>query len=70
MRFNNSVLAEFIIMKEQTLLQICDPTCFSDVVFVVAITKRLSDLNLKLQKQGQLVNQQFSFYNIIQSQVY
>ncbi|CAH1106332.1 unnamed protein product [Psylliodes chrysocephalus] len=53
-------IADFIEMKEKALPQICDPTCLCDLAFLVDITKHLNDLNLNLQKQGQLVNQLYN----------
>ncbi|CAH1109763.1 unnamed protein product [Psylliodes chrysocephalus] len=53
-------IAGFMKMKEITLSQICDPTWLCDLAFLVDITGHLNNLNLKLQKQGQLVNQLYS----------
>lgn len=62
-------IADFMEMKEKTLPQICDPTWLCDLAFLVDITGHLNDLNLKLQKQGQLVNQLYSHLIAFQNKI-
>lgn len=62
-------IADFMAMKEKPLLQMYDPTWLCGLAFLVDITVLLNDLNLKLQKQGQLVNQLYSHHIAFQNKI-
>ncbi|XP_056642605.1 general transcription factor II-I repeat domain-containing protein 2A-like [Diorhabda sublineata] len=49
-------IADFIKIKDKPLSELSDPKWICDLAFLVDLTGYLNDLNLKLQKQGQLVN--------------
>ncbi|CAH1099341.1 unnamed protein product [Psylliodes chrysocephalus] len=56
-------------MKEKTLPQISNTTWLCDLAFLIDITGHLNDLNLKLQKQGQLVNQLYIHFIAFQNKI-
>ncbi|GBP57949.1 General transcription factor II-I repeat domain-containing protein 2A [Eumeta japonica] len=49
-------VADFMQIKNKPLSELSDPKWICDLAFLIHLTGYLNDLNLKLQKQGQLVN--------------
>ncbi|GBP84764.1 General transcription factor II-I repeat domain-containing protein 2B [Eumeta japonica] len=49
-------IADFMQIKNKPLSELNDPKWICDLAFLVDLTGYLNDLNLKLQKKGQLVN--------------
>ena len=49
-------IADFMQIKDKPLSELSDPKWICDLAFLVDLTGYLNDLNLKLQKQGKLVN--------------
>ncbi|XP_056637725.1 general transcription factor II-I repeat domain-containing protein 2-like [Diorhabda sublineata] len=60
-------IADFMKIKDKPLSELSDPKWICDLAFlVVDLTGYLNDLNLKLQKQGQLVNDLYSHLKAFQ----
>ena len=62
-------IANFMESKEKPFPEIHDPKWLCDLAFLVDITGHLNDLNLKLQKQGQLVNELYSHLKAFQNKL-
>ncbi|GBP52157.1 General transcription factor II-I repeat domain-containing protein 2 [Eumeta japonica] len=61
-------IADFMHIKNNPLFELSDPNgC--DLAFLVDLTGYLNDLNLKLQKQGQLVNDLYSHLKAFQNKI-
>jgi hypothetical protein len=50
-------IADFMDIKGNTINQVKDNEWVCDLAFLVDVTRYLNELNLKLQKQGQLVHE-------------
>jgi hypothetical protein len=50
-------IADFMDIKGNTINQVKDDDWVCDLAFLVEVTGYLNELNLKLQKQGQLVHE-------------
>jgi hypothetical protein len=50
-------IADFMDIKGNTINQVKDDEWVCDLAFLVDVTVYLNELNLKLQKQGQLVHE-------------
>lgn len=59
-------IADFMKIKDKPLSELSDPKWICDLAFLVDLTGYLNDLNLKLQKQGQLVNDLYSHLKAFQ----
>ncbi|KAJ0181964.1 hypothetical protein K1T71_002686 [Dendrolimus kikuchii] len=59
-------IADFMKIKDKPLSELSDPKWICDLAFLVDHTSYLNDLNLKLQKQGQLVNDLYSHLKAFQ----
>ncbi|CAK1584105.1 unnamed protein product [Parnassius mnemosyne] len=53
-------------IKDKPLSELSDPKWICDLAFLVDLTGYLNDLNFKLQKQGQLVNDLYSHLKAFQ----
>ncbi|KAL0879657.1 hypothetical protein ABMA27_003372 [Loxostege sticticalis] len=62
-------IADFMEIKEKHIPELSDPKWLCDLAFLVDITGHLNDLNLKLQKQGQLVNELYSHLKAFQNKI-
>lgn len=62
-------IADFMEIKEKPLPEVSDQKWLCDLAFLVDITGLLNELNLKLQKQGQLVNELYSHLKAFQSKI-
>ncbi|GBP09324.1 General transcription factor II-I repeat domain-containing protein 2A [Eumeta japonica] len=59
-------IADFMQIKNKPLSELSDPKWICDLAFLVDLTGYLNDLNLKLQKQGQLENYLYSYLKAFQ----
>ncbi|XP_026326221.1 general transcription factor II-I repeat domain-containing protein 2-like [Hyposmocoma kahamanoa] len=59
-------IADFMKIKDKPLSELSDPKWICDLAFLVDLTGYSNDLNLKLQKQGQLVNDLYSHLKAFQ----
>ncbi|GBO99186.1 General transcription factor II-I repeat domain-containing protein 2 [Eumeta japonica] len=66
--FRNEI-ADFMKMKNKLLSEMSDPKRICDFAFLVDLTGYLNDLNLKLQKQGPLVNDLYSHLKAFQNKI-
>ncbi|GBP41690.1 General transcription factor II-I repeat domain-containing protein 2 [Eumeta japonica] len=62
-------IADFMQIKNKPLSELSDPKWICDLAFLVDLTGYLNDLNLKLQKQGQLVNDLYSHLKAFQNKI-
>ncbi|GBP05056.1 General transcription factor II-I repeat domain-containing protein 2A [Eumeta japonica] len=62
-------IADFIQIKNKPLSELNDPKRICDLAFLVDLTGYLNDFNLKLQKQGQLVNDFYSHLKSFQNKI-
>ncbi|GBP21219.1 General transcription factor II-I repeat domain-containing protein 2 [Eumeta japonica] len=62
-------VADFIQIKNKPLSELSDPKWICDLVLLVNLTGYLNYLNLKLQKQGQLVNDMYSHLKAFQNKI-
>ncbi|KAJ0171369.1 hypothetical protein K1T71_012919 [Dendrolimus kikuchii] len=67
-RFNElrNEIADFMKIKDKPLSELSDPKWICDLAFLVDLTGYLNDLNLKLQKQGKLVNDLYKYLKAFQ----
>ncbi|CAK1582911.1 unnamed protein product [Parnassius mnemosyne] len=63
--FRNEI-ADFMKIKDKPLSELSDPKWICDLAFLVDLTGYLNDLNLKFQKQEQLVNDLYSHLKAFQ----
>jgi hypothetical protein len=62
-------IADFMQIKDKPLSELNDPKWICDLAFLVDLTGYFNDLNLKLQKQGQLVNDLYSHLKAFQNKL-
>ncbi|GBO98436.1 General transcription factor II-I repeat domain-containing protein 2 [Eumeta japonica] len=62
-------ISDFMQIKNKPLSELNDPKWICDLAFLVDLTGYLNDLNLKLQKQGQLVNDLYSHLKAFQNKI-
>ncbi|CAK1585337.1 unnamed protein product [Parnassius mnemosyne] len=62
-------IADFMKIKDKPLSELSNPKWMCDLAFLVDFTGYLNDLNLKLQKQGQLVNDLYSHLKAFQIKI-
>ncbi|XP_014284194.1 general transcription factor II-I repeat domain-containing protein 2B-like [Halyomorpha halys] len=62
-------IADFMQIKDKPLSELLDPKWICVLAFLVDLTGYLNDLNLKLQKQGQLVTDLYSNLKVFQNKI-
>ncbi|GBP38868.1 General transcription factor II-I repeat domain-containing protein 2B [Eumeta japonica] len=62
-------IADFMQINNKPKSEVSDPKWICDLAFLVDLTGYLNDLNLKLQKQGQLVNDLYSHLKAFQNKI-